>query len=99
METVPGSDDIRKQVLISQIVETQGFILLVSSFLKRFGILDPKSFQQGQVQTQGSMGMIVSLLNVQARAINSLGLDSKAQEALNLGKYIETRDREREEKA
>lgn len=75
MQAVPGSEDIRKQVLIGQVVKAEGFCLLLESFLKRFGILDPKSFQQGQVQTQGSMTMLISLMNTQARALAALGLD------------------------
>jgi hypothetical protein len=82
LEVVPGSDDVRRQILINQVVSAQGFVLLLESFLKRFGILDPKSFQQGQVQTQGSMVMIISLLNTQQRAIAALGMDKRELEAV-----------------
>jgi len=98
MEAVPDSQDVRRQVLINQIVSSQGFILLLESFLKRFGILDPKSFQKGQVQTQGSMAMIISLLNVQARAVAALGMDSKALDEIK-APYEIVQEQERAEKS
>jgi len=89
MQAVPGSDDVRKQVLIGQIIRCEGFCLLIESFLKRFGVLDPQALSQGQVQVQGSLTALVSFMNSQARAVASLGMDKReAADVLNLGKYI-----------
>ena len=88
MEQVPDSDDVRRQVLIGQIIRAEGFCLLIESFLKRFGVLDPQALSRGQVEIQGSLNAVVSFSNMQARAIGQLGMDSKAREALSLGKYI-----------
>ena len=98
MEAVPGSDDIRRQVLINQIVRSEGFCLLIESFLRRFGIIDPKVFSQGQVQVQGSLNVLNSFMNTQARAVSQLGMDSKALEAIKVP-YEIVQEQEREGKS
>jgi hypothetical protein len=81
-QVVPGSDDVRKAVLIGQVVKSQGFILLIESFLRRFGVLDLPALSQGKLEAAGALSYVISFMNTQARAVSSLGMDSKELEAI-----------------
>jgi hypothetical protein len=98
MEAVPNSSDIRKQILIGQIIKAEGFCLLLECYLKRFGILSIQAFKEGRLEPQGALAMVAQMMNSQARAVKTLGLSEKAQEALDLGRYIEARDKEKSKK-
>jgi hypothetical protein len=76
-ETVPGSEDVRRELIIGQVIKTEGFLILVEEYLKRAGILDPVAFRQGRLEVQGSLGFCISLMNTQRLALQSLGLDLK----------------------
>lgn len=95
-QAIPDSEDPRRALLISQCIITHGYVLLLSSWHKRAGILDLKALSQGKLEVQGSLTNLNALLNTQQRALSQLlGMGSKTQEALNLGKYIEARDKEK----
>lgn len=77
IEATPGSEDPRKLVLIGQIVEAQGFVMIIGEYVKRAGVLRPDKFRRGLLELQPVLGSVASFMGAQRAAILALGLDSK----------------------
>lgn len=79
-EATPGSDDPRRGILISQIIHTEGFILLVEQYLRLAGLL--RATKGGRLEVQPALQTVISLMTQQLRAVQALGLDRKQAEAV-----------------
>ena len=81
-EVTPGSDDPRRGVLISQIVHTEGFVLLIEQYLRLSGLL--RATKGGRLEVQPALQTVISLMTQQLRAVQALGLDRRELEAVKL---------------
>jgi hypothetical protein len=96
MEAIPDSQDPRREILVSQVVRCEGYLLLAESYLRKAGILNPTALRKGSLETQPVLERIVSFMNTQQRAVAALGLDKETgKEVLDLGRYIELKDKEK----
>jgi len=74
-EITPGLN-VKKQLLISQIVRTEGQIRLIEMYLRKAGIVRPDKWRRGILDLQPSLSnSYLSFLNSQRLAILALGLD------------------------
>jgi predicted DNA-binding protein YlxM (UPF0122 family) len=84
LEEITPRINVKKSLIISQIVRTEGMIRLIEMYLKKTGILKPDKFRSGILDLQPSLSKsYLALLNTQRQAILSLSLDEqKADEIL-----------------
>jgi len=84
LEKLTPQLNVKKQLLISQIVRTEGQIRLIEMYLRKAGILRPDKLRRGILDLQPSLAnSYLAFLNVQRHAIMALGLDNdKASEIL-----------------
>lgn len=99
MEVVPNSQDPRKAVLIEQIVQSEGFQILVGEYVKRVGILNPRKFRQGLLELQPVLGKsLIGFMNSQRQAIGALGMSTKqAEDILDIQDYVRQYDAKKQE--
>ncbi len=97
MEVVPNSSDPRRELVIAQVLKAEGFLVLIESYLKKSGIVDPTALQQGRLETQGALGQVISFMNCQLRSLQALGLDREQAEKV-LAPYEIVQKEEREKK-
>jgi len=92
-----GGMTAAKEIIIKSTVEAFGAVLLASMYCKRAGILRPDMARRGVIEFQPVLGkQFLSFMNTIRQNLMALGLDSrKGEEILDLGKYIELKDREK----
>ncbi|MBN2200296.1 MAG: hypothetical protein JW747_10675 [Candidatus Aminicenantes bacterium] len=97
VESVPGSDDPWKQVLIGQVVTVEGLLALIQEILKKAGIIHPGKWLRGVAEFQPVVLEISRLLTCQRQALSALGLDSKrTDDVLDLKAYVAQKDAEKD---
>lgn len=80
ISTVPNSGDPRVAALIGQVVRSEGFGMMLETYLKRYGIL--RLTKGGAVETMPALRDVIGFMNVQRAAIAALGMDRKELEAI-----------------
>jgi len=74
--------DVKKSLLVNQVVRAEGFCSLFEAYCKRAGIIEPHSARKKVLAFQPGFQTYLSLLNLQRNAIHSLGLDEKKSEEI-----------------
>jgi hypothetical protein len=94
----PERITIAQELLVKSVVESYGVLLLATMYCKREGILRPDRAKEGVIELQPVLGkQFIAYLNAIRQNLQTLGLDrKKADEVLDLGKYLEERAREKE---
>jgi len=79
VEVVPGADDPRKAILISQVVRAEGFLLLIESYIRRVGVFRADKWRRGIAELQPALASsVISFLNSQRSAVLALGMDMRS---------------------
>lgn len=86
-----------REIIIKSTIEAYGAVLLAGMYCKRAGLLRPDLAKKGIIEFQPVLGkQFLSFMNTIRQNLMALGLDSrKGEEILDLGKYIELKDREK----
>jgi len=76
--------NVKKELLIEQIVRTEAQISLIEMYLKKAGLLRPDKWRKGIIDLQPALSQsYLAFMNSQRHAIMALGLDEeKAEEIL-----------------
>ncbi len=82
LESSVSKMTVQKQILIDQIVKTQGFCSLFELYARKMGLFDPQDGKKGKISFMPGFKTYISLLNSQRRALFALGLDRQAQEQI-----------------
>jgi len=82
-----------KEILIKATIEAYGVLFLASMYCKREGILRPDKMKRGIIELQPVLGhQFIAFMNTIRQNLLALGIDQrKADEALDLGKYVQER--------
>ena len=82
-----------KEILIKATIEAYGVLFLASIYCKREGILRPDKMKRGIIELQPVLGhQFIAFMNTIRQNLLALGIDQrKADEALDLGKYVQER--------
>ena len=99
IEMQGGQDKITpaREILIKTTIEAYGVLLLASIFCREHGVVRPDRLSEGVVELQPVMGhQFLAFMNTCRQNLVTLGMDThKADEILDLGRYIEAKDNER----
>ena len=88
--------DVKKSLLIRQIVESAGFCSLFELYCRKMGLLDPVLGKKGRLDFQPGFRVYLTLMNAQKNAIMALGLDEKqAEESLTPFEIIQKEEKEK----
>lgn len=94
-EAVPDLTPQRK-VLISQVVRCETVIMLILRHLDHAGVFRRSAWEQGVLEVQPVVEKVLTaFLNTQRLALTALGLAGKKEEPLDLGRYLEEREKEK----
>jgi hypothetical protein len=103
IETQGGQDKITpaREILIKTTIEAYGVLLLASIFCREHGVVRPDRLSEGVVELQPVMGhQFLAFMNTCRQNLVALGMDGqKAEEVLDITKYIELKDKQKAEKA
>ena len=82
-----------KEILIKATIEAYGVLFLASMHCKREGILRPDKMKRGIIELQPVLGhQFIAFMNTIRQNLLALGIDQrKADEALDLSKYVQER--------
>jgi len=83
LETITSKMNIKKKILISHIIRTEGVLKLIEMYVKRHGILRPDKYKKGLLELHPTIaGSYLSFLNTQKASVMALGLDEKQAEKI-----------------
>lgn len=75
--------NIKRRILVSQIVRTETILKLIETFVKAHGVLRPDKYKNGLLELHPSLATsYLSFLTAQKNAIVALGLDEGQAEKL-----------------
>jgi hypothetical protein len=95
LESDVNNLDVKKSLLINQIVKSVGFCSLFELYCRKMGLLDPAMGKKGKLDFQPGFRVYLSLLNAQKNAIMALGMDEKqVEETLTPFELIQKEERE-----
>jgi hypothetical protein len=77
LEVLIPNMDAKTRLLVSQVVKTQGIILLLEKYMLRAGILAPDQWKKGIVETQPAVRIYLQILDSQRRSIAALNIDNE----------------------
>lgn len=87
--------NVKKELLIGQIVKTEGMICMIEMYLKKQGILRPDQYRRGIITPQPALSSTyLSLINSQRQAIMALGLEPIQMEEILTPYQIVEKDNE-----
>lgn len=88
--------NVKKELLIKQVVRTEGLMRLTELYLQSRGPVNPGPLARGEIELQPVITKnYISFMNAQRQAILALGLDpQKVDEVLDLDSYIAEKDGE-----
>ena len=86
----PESITVAQEILIKATIEAFGILMLATMYCKKHSILRPDKERQGIIELQPVLGnQFIAFLNTLRQNLISLGLErKKADEALDLGRYV-----------
>jgi len=89
-----------KEILIKGTIEAYGVVFLATMYCKKYSILRPDKARKNVLELQPVLGhQFIAFMNTIRQNLIALGLDRKrADEALDLGKYVAEKYGEKEEK-
>jgi hypothetical protein len=89
----PGGMTASKEILIKSTVEAFGVLLLAAMYCKRAGVIRPDMARHGVIELQPVLGkQFLAFLNTVRQNLVALGLErKKADDILDLGRYLETK--------
>lgn len=90
--------NIKKELLINDAVLCQGIIDLTNIYINKVGIFQEKPLERGVLELQPIIKSLASFMNTKRLNLMAVGLGSKADDALDVQKYIEKFDKEKETK-
>jgi len=82
LDVVPDSDDVRRRLLVEQVVTSRGVVMLAEVFLKHAGLCQPARLARGIADPQPVLGLMRQYLDVERQALRELGFDRKAAEPI-----------------
>ena len=94
IEELGGMDKVTPQqlILIHSTKKALGVILLAELYINKAGLFRPDQLKRGVLQfhpvLEKSIGSFYNMVRLNLTALFPGGLSQKAEEALNLGKYI-----------
>ena len=98
LETSIPDLDVKKSLLIKQIVQAEGFASLFEMYCKKMGIIEPRSAKRGALNFQPGFKVYLSFLAAQKNALLALGLDEKrAEQILSPYELIQKEEKEKKE--
>ena len=74
--------DVKKELLINQVINSLGFMKLFEMYCRKAGILNPKKWRQRILEYQPAFQTYLSMMNAQRSALQALGLDEKGAEEI-----------------
>ena len=92
--------NIKKEVLLNDALRCQGICDLALLYINKVGIFEEKALKRGQLELQPIIKSLTSFMNTKRLNLLSVGLGSKADDVLDVQRYIEQFDeKEAKEKA
>jgi hypothetical protein len=86
----------QRETLMRQVLRCENVLRLIELYLVRGSPMSPYKLRKGKLELQPVLAQSYGhFLNVQRMALLALGLDRKGEEALDLGKYIASKDAEK----
>ena len=94
LEAITPGMNVKKGLLIGQVVNARGFMRLFEMYVKQVGLLNPRLYPRGVIDFQPGFKTYLSFAAQQHRAIMALGLNTEeAEKALTPIEYIEQFDK------
>lgn len=94
LEAITPGMNVKKGLLIDQVVSARGFMRLFEMYVKQAGLLNPRLYPRGVIDFQPGFKTYLSFAAQQHRAIMALGLNIEdAEEILTPIEYIEQFDK------
>jgi hypothetical protein len=91
-----GQDNLSaaREILVKSTIQAYGCLLLAGAYTQRYGLLRPDQVRRGVIELQPVLGQqFIAFQNCIRQNLIALGLDKrKADEALDLGRYIAERE-------
>lgn len=82
--------NVKKELLIDQVISATGFLKLFEGYVRKTGMIDPNAWKKAALNWQPGFSIYLSMMRQQQSALLSLGLDSeKAEEVLAPYQIIE----------
>ena len=99
LEAITPAMNIKKSLLIEQIVKARGFMRLFEMYCKKNGIVNPRLEKGKVIDFQPGFKTYMSFANQQHKAIVALGLSTEqADDVLNVQDYIKQFDEQEAKK-
>jgi len=96
LEEITPDLNVKKRLVVNQVVSAAGFMGLVEIYVRKVGLPRADLWRKRIFDVQPAFSFYLSMMNRQLSALQLLGLDRKeAEELINLGKYIELKDKEK----
>jgi len=94
LEAITPAPNVKKSLLIEQIVSARGFMRLFEMYCKQQGMLNPRLYNRGLIDFQPGFRTYLSFVSQQHKAITALGLDTEDAEKVPTPiEYIEQFDK------
>lgn len=92
--------NVKKELLIGQVVKTEEKILLMDMWLRKFGIIKADRARKGSLELQSCLvNSYLSFLNTQRLALSALGLEGRqAVDAMTLQDIVDEVDKKKKRK-
>ena len=100
-DSLGGDLSPQREAMMRQVLRCENVLRLIELYLLRASPMKPHGVMRGRLELQPCLAQSYGhFLNVQRQALISLGLDRKrAEETLDLGRYIAARDAEKAQSA
>lgn len=99
LEAVTPGMNVKKSLLIDQVVSARGFMRLFEMYCKQQGILNPRLYPRGVTDFQPGFKTYLSFAAQQHKALLALGLNTEeAEKVLTPIEYIEQFDKAKAKK-
>jgi len=92
IETI-GEMNVKKELLIKQVVRAEGTMRLIELYLQKAGIMKPGELKHGRLDLQNCLSTsYIAFMNVQRQALLALGLEAKPKGEPTLAEIIREHD-------
>lgn len=98
LESITPQLDVKKQLLINQVISLEEKRQLIDMWLKKCGLVIPEKVHKRRLEPQPVMSFYISLMNSQRHAILALGLDIEQAHRLMTPLEIVQADEKQREK-
>ena len=94
LEVITPGMNVKKSLLIGQVVNARGFMRLFEMYVKQAGLLNPRLYPRGVIDFQPGFKTYLSFAALQHKALLALGLNTEeAEKVLTPIEYIEQFDK------